>query len=525
MAVIETLTLGYTIAGILVFLLWYTLLSSRLFGFLVSLILRLVLSDSVLLDINGIHIALLTGRIYFRRLTYVTPNASLNILDGTIRIFWWRSIIMFGNNSEEEGKPSHISISLNGVEYTIANNSKRREQIEKILSMRQGKDTQVGVQDLPLVATLPFLFKLSPRILLHVHRGVICIGNSFLESALVASFDSAKALIEAEDAAEKQYVYGLKVSSELFQLTVREQPPFLTPQPSRPQKEAPPAPVRVQPEQIFSTNFKTAQQSRSDKFPPESNGSSGRISGGMFLDVERVVKFGQDIKQLGTHAFQMLEGAGAKLMKLDEHILNLLNHNVHSRPSSNKSSGSIGTVILSCPKLVIQYLQECDGVATECVSQPPQWKIQLDFFSSFLRYGPTEHFIKNAILRFFLPWTYEEQVVRPVSVAFETQQLRGFDFLIIDIRFREVVDVIVPFHGVKQTYYPDLHIALPNQFARPSESGHTAWLHLKCGNGVPLEDIDLHHDVTPAEVNFPQILYLLSTDTLIVILSYAGYEK
>lgn len=517
MAVIETLTLGYTIAGIVVFLLWYCLLSSRLFGFLVSLILRLVLSDTVVLDINGIHVALLTGRIYFRRLTYVTPNASLNILDGTIRIFWWRSILMFGNNSEEERKteqrtetsdkttsppkPCHISISLNGVEYTIANNSKRREQIEKILSMRRGENTQVGVQDIPLVATLPFLFKLSPRILVHVHRGVICIGNFELDSALVASFDSAKALIETDTPSMPEYVYGLHVSSELFQLTVREQPPFLSTQLSKSPKEVPPAPVRIKPEQIFSTNFKTAQPRRSDKSAPASSGSSGRISG-MFIDVDRVVEFGRNIKQLGTHAFEMLEGAGAKLMKLDEHILNLLNHNGQSRSSSNRSNGSIGTVILSCPKLVIQYLQECDGVATTCNSQPPLWKIELDFFSSFLRYGPTEHFIKNEISRFFLPWTYEAQAVRPVSVAFENRQLRGFDFLIIDIRFREVVDVIIPFHGLKQTYYPDLHIALPNQFVRPSENGHTAWLHLKCGNGVPLEDIDFQHDATPAEVFF-----------------------
>lgn len=507
MAAIDTYTLGYTIGGIIIFLLWYTLMSSRLFGFLVSLILRLVVGDKIVLDIKGIHIAFLTGRIYFRRLTYVTPNAALSVLDGTLRIFWWRSPFVFGvpeeDQKHDERKKCHISISLNGLEYTIANNSNRREQIEKILSMRTGNETQVAVQNPQVAATLPFLFKMSPRILVSVHRGVISIGNdsALPETSLVASFDSAKAVIHTMEAAVKDYVYGLLVSAHLRQLTVREQPPLQKVPDFIPKKATPSAPVRVAPSDVLSPNFKFTNRSSTDQASAQRAVASGRLSVS-FLDVDRVVNFGRNIKQLGSHAIGILEGAGAKLMKLDEHLLSLLTHHEHVRVEHR---GMLtGTVILKCSSLRMKYHQECDAVAPSIDSQPPLWKIELNFHSSFLRYGPAEHSIRNAISRFFLPWTFESQTVKPLSTLFANKEFRGFDYLTIDIRFQEVIDVLVPFDAQISSDYPELHVKLPAKFrrvVRDDAQSHTGWIHLKCGNGVALEDIELQHEITHAEVS------------------------
>lgn len=500
MAEIDTFTLGYTIAGILVFLLWYTLLSSRLFGFLVSLILRFVMGEKAVLDIKGIHIALLTGRIYFRRLMYVTPNAALCVLDGTVRIFWWRSLLLFAGIKEQK-TACHISISLNGLEYTIANNSNRREQIEKILGMRLGRETQVAVQE-PLVASVkPFLFDFSPRILVCVHRGVISIGNdvSLPETAIVVSFDSAKAIIHTSEPSFEEYVYSLVVSAQLFQVTVREQPPLHNASSTKPNKPRPDPPRRVTPSDVFSPSFKSTKRRESEHSAAEPTGRSGAS----FLDVDRVVSFGRNIKQLGSHAIGILEGAGAKLMKLDEHFLSLLSHN--DRGLAKNRISVTGVVILKCSRLLVHYHQECDGVASSVYVPPPIWKIELDFFSSFLRYGPAEHAVRNAISRFFLPWTYETQIVKPVSSVFEKKERRGFDFLTIDVHFREVVDVLVPFDAQKSAFYPDLHVELPERFQRvkddSQEDDYMGWLHIKCGDGVALADVELYHEVTSAEVS------------------------
>jgi hypothetical protein len=509
MAVIDTFTLGYTIAGIMVFLLWYTLMSSRMFGFIVSLILRVVMGEKVVVDIKGIHVALLTGRIYFRRLTYVTPNAALNVLDGTLRIFWWRSPFVFGipdeDQKSDEKKKCHISITLNGLEYTIANNSNRREQIEKILSMRSGKETQVAFQDSPVAASLPFLFKMSPRILVSVHRGVIAIGNDVAlpENSLVVSFDSAKAVIHTMEPSLPQYVYGLLVSAQLIQVTAREQPPLQKTIAITPAKNPRIAPSRVAPADVFSSTFKRTQRNLSDQPVEQPAVAPNRISVS-FLDVDRVVNFGRNIKQLGSQAIEILEGAGAKLKKLDGHFLSLLNHSDQGQASNRWFA--TGTVILKCSKLCINYHQECDAIASSADCQPPLWKIDLNFFSTFLRYGPVEHSIRNAISRFFLPWTYESQIVKPLSSVYSKKELRGFDYLTIGICFREVVDVLVPFDSQTSFCYPELHVMLPAKFHRDSKdrgNNHSGWLHLKCGNGVALEDIELQHENTLAKVSFP----------------------
>jgi hypothetical protein len=513
MVSIDTLTLGYTIAGILVFLLWYTLLSSRLLGRIVSLILRLVLGDKVVLDIQGIHIALLTGRIYFRRLTYVTPNAALSVLDGVVRIFWWRSVLVFGTPSEVpsnlENQHCLVSISLNGLEYTIANNSNRREQIEKILSMRNGKHTQVAVEDASVAATLPFLFKMSPKVRVCVHRGVVCIGNdiSLPETALVVAFDSAKAVIHTKEPSLDEYVYGLLVSAWLFKLTVREQPPMTFVPVPKAKKEPPVAPRRVAPADVFSPSFKSTQLRDAQDSDAQPTARSGRALALSFLDVDRVLNFGRNIKHLGSQAIEILEGAGAKLKKLDEHLLSLPNHS--DQGQQKRPSRLTGTIILKCSKLLLSYHQECDGVASKDDSPPPMWQIELDFFDAFVRYGPVEHSTRSIISRFFLPWTYEPQVVKPVSSAFDQKERRGFDALQIEIRFREVVDVLIPFNALKSSCYPNLHVELPLQFQRPNpnlrDGEYMGWVHLKCGNGVPLADLTLHSDISTAEVMRPRM--------------------
>jgi hypothetical protein len=196
-----------------------------------------------------------------------------------------------------------------------------------------------------------------------------------------------------------------------------------------------------------------------------------------------------------------LEGAGAKLMKLDEHLLSLLTH--HEQVRVDHRGLPAGTVILKCSSLLMKYHQECDAVAPSIDSQPPLWKIELNFHSSYLRYGPAEHSIRNAISRYFLPWTFEAQTVKPLSTLFANKEFRGFDYLTIDIRFQEVVDVLVPFDAQISSNYPELHVELPAKFRRvlrEDAQNQTGWLHLKCGNGVSLEDIELQHENTLAEV-------------------------
>jgi hypothetical protein len=214
------------------------------------------------------------------------------------------------------------------------------------------------------------------------------------------------------------------------------------------------------------------------------------------------VSFGRNIKQLGSHAIEMLEGAGAKLMKLDERLLSLLQSD---RGHAKHRNSVTGIVVFKCSKLLVNYHQECDGVASN--APPPLWKIELDFFSSFIRYGPAEHAARNTISRFFLPWTYQPQVVKPLSSLFETKELRGFDFLTIDIHFREVVDVLVPFDAKRSPFYADLHVELPERFQRakddPQTDDYMGWLHVKCGDGASLADIELHHEYASSVVSFP----------------------
>lgn len=130
--------------GLSIWLCFWVVYSSRMFGFIVSKALYIALFRKYGSDfsIQSLHIAPLGGKIMFKNLIYTTKNASLHIFDGYFVINWWSLLKRKWRKTKYESK---ITGFLSGVEYIVYNNTARYDLIE-LLKMRRSGQT-VNIQE------------------------------------------------------------------------------------------------------------------------------------------------------------------------------------------------------------------------------------------------------------------------------------------------------------------------------------------------------------------------------------------
>jgi len=78
--------------------------------------------------------------------------------------------------------PPRLELHADGFEFYLFNNSGRYEEIRKQLS-REAPDIPAAVA--AAIPEIPFLFKISPVILVKVNRGAAVMGNPGLQTILV----------------------------------------------------------------------------------------------------------------------------------------------------------------------------------------------------------------------------------------------------------------------------------------------------------------------------------------------------
>jgi hypothetical protein len=97
-----------------IFLVFYLFFSSRLIGYVISLILNALLKGQGQIRIGSLHIGLLGGKICVRDFVYCSKNISIRVVDGYIAIQWWKAWAQ---------STALVLVSASGLEYCILNNS------------------------------------------------------------------------------------------------------------------------------------------------------------------------------------------------------------------------------------------------------------------------------------------------------------------------------------------------------------------------------------------------------------------
>jgi hypothetical protein len=97
-----------------IFLVFYLFYSSRLIGYVVSLILNVLLKGKAHIRIGSLHLGFIGGKICVRDFVYCSQNISIRLVDGFISIQWWKAWAQ---------STALVLVSASGLEYCILNNS------------------------------------------------------------------------------------------------------------------------------------------------------------------------------------------------------------------------------------------------------------------------------------------------------------------------------------------------------------------------------------------------------------------
>eukprot|EP00960_Hanusia_phi_P075237 768392-Hanusia_phi.AAC.18 len=160
---------------------FFLFFSSRLIAALISFLLNhLVFHRNVLIDIKGIHFAVLRGCISVREIKISTPNMNFRAVSGYLSIAWWRVWASEG---------TMVVLNLCGLECSLINNTAKYDILEELLGRTRNETVEVE-ENLPPRA--PGIFWLARVIGIRINTGAITIGNPSLPTVVILGFEVAK---------------------------------------------------------------------------------------------------------------------------------------------------------------------------------------------------------------------------------------------------------------------------------------------------------------------------------------------
>ncbi|XP_050686161.1 transmembrane protein KIAA1109 homolog isoform X6 [Eriocheir sinensis] len=135
--------LGYLVLSLLVAIVWSVyiiLFNSRIQGSILTTILRRFVKSGDL-TIGSFSLSVLSGKIMFRNVVYVTEDYSLRIVDGILKFRYWLPYVKRELSEDMSHSDHRLWLELNGPELHIYNRSQLYARLEKVF----GQESQLGV--------------------------------------------------------------------------------------------------------------------------------------------------------------------------------------------------------------------------------------------------------------------------------------------------------------------------------------------------------------------------------------------
>ncbi|XP_012263790.2 transmembrane protein KIAA1109 homolog isoform X5 [Athalia rosae] len=109
--------------------------NSRVIGYILTRLLnRFVIRDGYV-KVGSFTLSVLSGKIMFRDIVYITNDYSLRIQDGWLIFRWWRSYVPKDVSEDLSHSDTRLSVMLNGFELHVYNRCQLYAQLEKIFGL------------------------------------------------------------------------------------------------------------------------------------------------------------------------------------------------------------------------------------------------------------------------------------------------------------------------------------------------------------------------------------------------------
>ncbi|XP_049522689.1 transmembrane protein KIAA1109 homolog isoform X1 [Dermacentor silvarum] len=211
---------------------YITFYNARVLGFLLTKILNRFVGKAYL-KIGSVSLSVLSGKLMFRDVAYVTPDYTIRAQDGWVIFRWWIPYVKKEFPRTCADAEARVFVLLNGLELHIYNRSQLYARLEQLFGLEpsvlpSGHEQPKPEEPNSAVEDHPWR-DLVPVVKLEVSTGRLVFGNRLLPTTISIRFEEGHATYKTRAAASRidLFQHTLDCRLDSFKVMLAPSPKYI----------------------------------------------------------------------------------------------------------------------------------------------------------------------------------------------------------------------------------------------------------------------------------------------------------
>uniref|UniRef100_T1J6C2 Bridge-like lipid transfer protein family member 1 C-terminal domain-containing protein n=1 Tax=Strigamia maritima TaxID=126957 RepID=T1J6C2_STRMM len=244
---LDDITLDSSLAWLLcallsamILVIYITYYNSRVVGYvLTKFINSFFIGKYGYFKIGSFSVSVLSGKVMYRDVAYITPDYSVRIQDGWLIFRWWRTYVKRDISEDLSHSDTRLSLLLNGLEVHFYNRSSVYARLEQLFGLEQQifppdneteRNTYEGTLKGPTAASRKGVLwrDLIPVIKVDISCGRLVFGNRLLPNTLLLNVEEAHIVYTTKPASSRldPFMHVTKCKAENFKVILAPSPKY-----------------------------------------------------------------------------------------------------------------------------------------------------------------------------------------------------------------------------------------------------------------------------------------------------------
>ncbi|XP_034234984.1 transmembrane protein KIAA1109 isoform X3 [Thrips palmi] len=232
-----------SLVSAMAWVIYITYYSSRVIGHLLTYLLNRFFIQEGHFKVGSFTWNVLSGKIMFRDVSYITYDYTLRVQDGYLIFRWWRSYVPKDVSEDLSHSDTRLSVMLNGFELHVYNRSHMYARLERVFGLesllfpgespfKDDEDTAATTAQQQRPQPGAMLGKswrdLIPVIKVDVSSGRVVFGNRLVPTTLSVNVEEAHFVYSTKPAASRldHFMHFTKCKAENFKVILAPSPKY-----------------------------------------------------------------------------------------------------------------------------------------------------------------------------------------------------------------------------------------------------------------------------------------------------------
>nr|XP_018906485.1 PREDICTED: uncharacterized protein KIAA1109 isoform X3 [Bemisia tabaci] len=214
--------------------------NSRVTGYIVTRLLTRFYVTKGYLSVGSFTVCVLSGKIMFRDIVYITHDYTVRVQDGWLIFRWWRSYVPKDVSEDLSHSDTRLSVMLNGFELHVYNRCRIYSSLERLFGFEptiippdelddKGDEDETDDPGGQHKASLGKSWRdLIPVIKTDVSSGRVVFGNRLVPTTLSINVEEAHFVYSTKPAASRldHFMHFVKCKAENFKVILAPSPKY-----------------------------------------------------------------------------------------------------------------------------------------------------------------------------------------------------------------------------------------------------------------------------------------------------------